>query len=59
MEEYDVIDLEHEAMVLVVTSTFGNGDPPESGEVCSIVFNLTNFTLLYYRSNAEQHLLKV
>ncbi|KAL5016525.1 hypothetical protein ScPMuIL_006114 [Solemya velum] len=32
MEEYDVIDLEHEAMVLVVTSTFGNGDPPESGE---------------------------
>lgn len=33
MDEYDVIDLEHEALVLVVTSTFGNGDPPENGEV--------------------------
>ncbi|XP_064613409.1 nitric oxide synthase 1-like [Liolophura sinensis] len=32
MDEYDVIDLEHEALVLVVTSTFGNGDPPENGE---------------------------
>uniref|UniRef100_A0AAY4C6T2 nitric-oxide synthase (NADPH) n=1 Tax=Denticeps clupeoides TaxID=299321 RepID=A0AAY4C6T2_9TELE len=33
MEEYDMVDLEHEALVLVVTSTFGNGDPPENGEV--------------------------
>nr|QCX35686.1 Nitric Oxide Synthase 1 [Nautilus pompilius] len=32
MEKYDVIDLEHEALVLIVTSTFGNGDPPENGE---------------------------
>ncbi|XP_071093891.1 nitric oxide synthase-like isoform X1 [Haliotis cracherodii] len=32
MEEYDIIDLEHEALVLIVTSTFGNGDPPENGE---------------------------
>ena len=32
MEDYDIIDLEHEALVLVVTSTFGNGDPPENGE---------------------------
>ncbi|KAL7839928.1 hypothetical protein SRHO_G00265860 [Serrasalmus rhombeus] len=32
MEEYDVVDLEHETLVLVVTSTFGNGDPPENGE---------------------------
>ncbi|XP_028851510.1 nitric oxide synthase 1 [Denticeps clupeoides] len=32
MEEYDMVDLEHEALVLVVTSTFGNGDPPENGE---------------------------
>ncbi|XP_074640312.1 nitric oxide synthase-like protein [Tubulanus polymorphus] len=31
MENYDIIDLEHEALVLVVTSTFGNGDPPENG----------------------------
>lgn len=33
MEEYDAIHLEHEALVLFVTSTFGNGDPPENGEV--------------------------
>lgn len=33
MDEYDVVSLEHEALVLVVTSTFGNGDPPENGEV--------------------------
>lgn len=32
MDEYDVVSLEHEALVLVVTSTFGNGDPPENGE---------------------------
>ena len=32
MDEYDITDLEHEALVLVVTSTFGNGDPPENGE---------------------------
>uniref|UniRef100_A0A8V5H7P6 nitric-oxide synthase (NADPH) n=1 Tax=Melopsittacus undulatus TaxID=13146 RepID=A0A8V5H7P6_MELUD len=33
MDEYDIVHLEHETMVLVVTSTFGNGDPPENGEV--------------------------
>ncbi|EMP40415.1 Nitric oxide synthase, endothelial [Chelonia mydas] len=33
MDEYDIVSLEHETLVLVVTSTFGNGDPPESGEV--------------------------
>uniref|UniRef100_A0A2P2IBF2 Nitric oxide synthase n=3 Tax=Hirondellea gigas TaxID=1518452 RepID=A0A2P2IBF2_9CRUS len=32
MDDYDIIDIEHEALVLVVTSTFGNGDPPENGE---------------------------
>ncbi|XP_052251879.1 nitric oxide synthase, brain-like [Dreissena polymorpha] len=32
MQEYDVTELEHEALVLIVTSTFGNGDPPENGE---------------------------
>ncbi|XP_061116719.1 nitric oxide synthase, brain [Conger conger] len=32
MDEYDVVHLEHETLVLVVTSTFGNGDPPENGE---------------------------
>ncbi|XP_030799161.1 nitric oxide synthase, endothelial [Camarhynchus parvulus] len=32
MDEYDVVALEHESLVLVVTSTFGNGDPPECAE---------------------------
>ncbi|XP_069502059.1 nitric oxide synthase 3 isoform X1 [Ambystoma mexicanum] len=32
MDEYDIMNLEHETLVLVVTSTFGNGDPPENGE---------------------------
>lgn len=36
MEEYDIVHLEHETLVLVVTSTFGNGDPPENGEVRSV-----------------------
>ena len=33
MDEYDISELVHEALVLIVTSTFGNGDPPENGEV--------------------------
>ncbi|XP_012524269.1 nitric oxide synthase, salivary gland [Monomorium pharaonis] len=33
MDEYDISNIEHEALLLVVTSTFGNGDPPENGEV--------------------------
>ncbi|XP_033108490.1 nitric oxide synthase, brain-like [Anneissia japonica] len=32
MDEYDVAHLEHETLLLVVTSTFGNGDAPENGE---------------------------
>uniref|UniRef100_H2ZG23 Nitric oxide synthase 3 n=1 Tax=Ciona savignyi TaxID=51511 RepID=H2ZG23_CIOSA len=32
MDQYDICNLEYESMLLVVTSTFGNGDPPENGE---------------------------
>ncbi|KAJ8872955.1 hypothetical protein PR048_026571 [Dryococelus australis] len=31
MDDYDISSIEHEALILVVTSTFGNGDPPENG----------------------------
>lgn len=49
MEEYDHVDLETEALVLIVTSTFGNGDPPENGEVrlaCKKIFII--ITLFVY-----------
>ncbi|XP_059507248.1 nitric oxide synthase 1-like [Stegostoma tigrinum] len=32
MDEYDIVNLQHESLVLTVTSTFGNGDPPENGQ---------------------------
>ena len=46
MDEYDVVDLEHETLVLVVTSTFGNGDPPENGEVYIYVIYVYLFSNL-------------
>ncbi|CAB0037453.1 unnamed protein product [Trichogramma brassicae] len=35
MADYDITKIEHEALLLVITSTFGNGDPPENGESTS------------------------
>ncbi|KAK3612606.1 hypothetical protein CHS0354_042115 [Potamilus streckersoni] len=32
MGNYDISDLEHEVLLLIVTSTFGNGDPPQNGK---------------------------
>ncbi len=33
MEDYDKTNLEHEQLVIIVSSTFGSGDPPANGEV--------------------------
>ena len=33
MQDYANPEMENEQLVLIVTSTFGNGDPPENGEV--------------------------
>lgn len=33
MDEYNICDLEKETLLLVVTSTFGNGDSPANGKV--------------------------
>lgn len=46
MADYDVINLEHEALVMIVTSTFGNGDPPENGEVSPITNSIPQLDLL-------------
>ncbi|MGH0145570.1 UNVERIFIED_CONTAM: hypothetical protein FKN15_018663 [Acipenser sinensis] len=43
MDEYDIVNLEHDNLVLVITSTFGNGDPPENGEVvCMDEYDIVN-----------------
>nr|ACZ60615.1 nitric oxide synthase [Panulirus argus] len=52
MADYDLINIEHEALVLVVTSTFGNGDPPENGEE----FNKKVFYKFKYRKEFAKNL---
>lgn len=49
MSDYDISSIEHEALLLVVTSTFGNGDPPENGET----FAQNLYTLKCNESNLE------
>uniref|UniRef100_A0A8D0G724 Nitric oxide synthase n=1 Tax=Sphenodon punctatus TaxID=8508 RepID=A0A8D0G724_SPHPU len=47
MDEYKLSDLEKETLLLVVTSTFGNGDAPSNGKVTFKDDLLTLFTFLY------------
>lgn len=58
MNEYDIINIEHETLILVVTSTFGNGDPPENGEVLVIIaFHWLNcITNHLHSSFSDRHL---
>jgi len=42
MEDYDLNNLSSESMLLIVTSTFGNGEAPDNGKVSD---NLTRVIL--------------
>uniref|UniRef100_A0A3P8YK34 Nitric oxide synthase n=1 Tax=Esox lucius TaxID=8010 RepID=A0A3P8YK34_ESOLU len=46
MEDYNLSDMEQESLLVVVTSTFGNGDSPQNGES----FRKQLFSLCYLRN---------
>ncbi len=49
MADYDVKNLNHESLVVVVTSTFGNGEGPANGEVSSFFsFIIRTCVILYF-----------
>lgn len=52
MADYDISSIEHEALLFCVASTFGNGDPPESGEQ----FAQGLYAMKMQEDNSENHL---
>ena len=44
MQDYNIALLQNETMLLVVTSTFGNGDTPDNGAVKYLSF-IKNYTI--------------
>uniref|UniRef100_A0A8C7DAJ4 Nitric oxide synthase, inducible n=1 Tax=Oncorhynchus kisutch TaxID=8019 RepID=A0A8C7DAJ4_ONCKI len=45
MEDYNFSDMEQESLLIVVASTFGNGDSPGNGEVCFYAPSNSTMTL--------------
>ena len=46
MADYDCANLERETLLLIVTSTFGNGESPDNGEV---IVHISSFYDPFYK----------
>uniref|UniRef100_A0A8C3KKC7 Nitric oxide synthase, inducible n=1 Tax=Calidris pygmaea TaxID=425635 RepID=A0A8C3KKC7_9CHAR len=58
MDEYNICDLEKETLLLVVTSTFGNGDSPNNGKVIlasEVSMSLSSETETFHLSYVLQY----
>ena len=47
MSDFNLPELEYEQLVLIVTSTFGNGEAPTNGEVIQILKSYINIFIYY------------
>lgn len=56
MEDYNFQDLKNERLMMIVTSTFGNGDPPGNGEVSA---NILTFNRLNLSNDLADHIMAV